>query len=106
MPPSQRAKIFNMFDALKGLKEALAAMEKQPEPRRYLTEDAIAELNSTLVNLRKGQMITVVYYCLYQQEICQLTGAVVKVDSYWNTLQMGDVCISFEEIYGIHMLDE
>ena len=25
MPPSRRAKIFSMFDALKGLKEALAA---------------------------------------------------------------------------------
>ena len=28
MPPSKRAKIFSMFDALKGLKEALAAKER------------------------------------------------------------------------------
>ena len=41
MPPSRRAKIFSMFDALKGLKEALAAQERIPEPRRYLAEDAI-----------------------------------------------------------------
>ena len=50
MPPSRRAKIFSMFDALKGLKEALAAQEHIPEPRRYLAEDAMEELNRKLTS--------------------------------------------------------
>ena len=32
MPPSRRAKIFSMFDALKGLKEALAAQDVNSAP--------------------------------------------------------------------------
>ena len=48
MPPSKRAKIFSMFDALKGLKEALAAKERIPEERKILAADAIEELNRIL----------------------------------------------------------
>lgn len=101
MPPSQRAKIFSMFDALKGLREALAAQEQKPEPRRCLSEDAITELNQVLLTLQKQQVVTVVYYCEYQHQTCQLTGAVTKVDPYWKTLQLGDICIAFEELYKI-----
>ena len=79
MPPSRRAKIFSMFDALKGLKEALAAQERIPEPRRYLAEDAIEELNRKLTSLKKGQIATVVYYCEYAQEYHQLTGPLIQI---------------------------
>ena len=57
MPPSKRAKIFSMFDALKGLKEALAAKERIPEERKILAEDAIEELNRTLTELGTGTTI-------------------------------------------------
>ena len=67
MPPSKRAKIFSMFDALKGLKEALAAKERIPEERKILAADAIEELNRTLIELEKGSTITVVYYCTHGQ---------------------------------------
>ena len=56
MPPSRRAKQFAMFDALKGLKEAIAAKERPTEPRKYLSEESIAELNKQLTELRKGQL--------------------------------------------------
>lgn len=101
MSTSQRAKIFSMFDALKGLKEALAAQEKKPEPRRYLAEDSIAELNQTLTALKKGQIVTIVYYCEYSLEYRQLTGPLDRVDYYWKTLQIGNTCISFDELYEI-----
>ena len=48
MPPSKRAKIFSMYDALKGFKEALAAQEVIPEERKFLTEERIEELNRML----------------------------------------------------------
>lgn len=94
-----------MFDALKGLKEALAAQEHIPEPRRYLAEDSIEELNRKLTSLRKGQVATVVYYCEYAQEYHQLTGPVDKVDFYWNMIQIGSSCIGFGEIFDVVVME-
>ena len=98
MPRSRRAKQFMPFDALTGLREAIAAKERVPEPRRYPSEEAIAEINETLISLRKGQVVTIVYYGDYEQKYLQLTGPVAKVDSYWNSIQIGNVIISFLEI--------
>lgn len=98
MPRSRRAKQFMPFDALTGLREAIAAKERVTEPRRYLSEDAIAEINETLNGLRKGQVVTIVYYGDYEQKYLQLTGPVTKVDPYWNSIQIGNVIISFPEI--------
>lgn len=101
MPPSKRAKIFSMFDALKGLKEALAAKEHVPEVRKILATDAIEELNRILTRLEKGTTITVVYYCTHDQCYNQLTGPLTKIDSFWRNLQLGQICIDFEDIYEI-----
>lgn len=98
MPRSRRAKQFQPFDALRGLKEAIAAKEKIPTPRRYLSEDAIAEIDKALNSLRKGQVVTVVYYGAYEQDYLQLTGPVMKVDPYWHSLQIGNISIDFPEI--------
>ena len=90
MPPSQRAKQFGLFDALKGLKE--------------LAQDAVEELNRTICALELGTMVTVVYYCRYQEEYCQITGAVEKVDAFWSFLQIGKVCVDFDDIAEIPLL--
>ena len=104
MPRSKRAAQFAMFDALKGLKEAIAAKEKHPEPRRILAEDAVLELNTTLTELEQGQMAPVVYYGVYEQAYKQLTGTVKKVDSFWKTLQIGDITIDFSEIAELYAM--
>lgn len=101
MPASRRAKQFSMFDALKGLKEALAAKERQPEPRKELSQDAIEELNRILLELYTGQVVTVIYYCNYEHAYQQLTGAVMKVDTYWSTIQIENISIDFSEIYAL-----
>ena len=98
MPPSRRAKQFGMFDALKGLKEALAAKERQPEPKIELASDAAEELNRILCALQPGDTVIVVYYCRFRQEYCQLTGQVVKLDPFWKLLQVGQVCIDHGDI--------
>ena len=98
MPRSRRAKQFMPFDALRGLKEAIIAKERVIESRRYLSEDAIAEINTKLLNLHKGQIITVVYYGICERVYLQLTGPVTKVDSYWQNLQVGNTTIEFPEI--------
>ena len=99
MPPSQRAKQFSMFDALKGLKEALAAKERLSEPRKELAQDAAEELNRILCSLEKGTSVTVVYYCKYQQEYRQITGVVNKIELLWQYIQIGQICVDFSEIY-------
>ena len=101
MPPSRRAEQFAPFQALKGLNEAIAAKEKRPEPRRELSEYMKEQINNTLSDLRKGQQVTVVYYGSMEQETLQITGTVVKIDAYWQTLQINKVVIDFSEIYEI-----
>ena len=99
MPRSKRAKIFSSFDALSGLKEAIEAKERVIEPRRYPSEDAIAEINEKLLDLHKGQIITVVYYGDYEQRYLQLTGPVIKIDPYLHSIQIENITIDFSEIY-------
>lgn len=99
MPRSRRAKQFMPFDALTGLREAIAAKERVIEPRRYPSEDAIAEMNAKLLDLHKGQIITVIYYGDYEQRYLQLAGPVIKVDSYWHSIQIENITIDFSEIY-------
>lgn len=101
MPPAKRAKIFSMYDALKGFKEALAAKEVIQEERRIITEERIEELNRILLDIRRGSTITVVYYCSLEHCYRQLTGPVTKLDSYWKYLQLGEVCIDLADIYEI-----
>lgn len=102
MPPSKRAKQFAPFDALKGLKEAIAAKERHIEPRKELTEEMLAEISKTLSELQRGQCVTVVYYGSMEQEYLQLTGTVMKVDPYWGILQINHVGIDFAEILSIN----
>lgn len=106
MPASRRAKQFAPFQALKGLNEAIAEKERIPTPRRILAEDALAELNQQLSKLHKETIITVVYYCIYEQEYHQITGAVMKVDPYWRSLQIGNISIDFSEIFEIEIISE
>ena len=101
MPPSRRAKQFAPFQALKGLNEAIAAKEKRPEPHRELSDYMKEQISNTLSNLRKGQQITVVYYGRMEQETLQITGTVMRVDAYWQTLQVNKMVIDFSEIYEI-----
>lgn len=101
MPPSRRAKQFAPFDALKGLKEAIAAKECHIEPRKELTEEMMEEISKILSELRRGQCVTVVYYERMEKEYLQLTGTVVKVDPYWKLLQVNHVGIDFSEILEI-----
>ena len=101
MPASRRAKQFSMFDALKGFKEALTAQERQPEPRRELTQDAIEEINRTISQLKIGDVVTVIYYCHYSEEYRQITGAVEKISAHWSMLQIGNICVDFHEILQI-----
>ena len=102
MPIKMRAKQFAMFDALKGLTEAIAEKEQQNIPRKELSEERIEEINQCLSQLKCGDVVTVKYYCHYGKQYLQLTDIVTKVDPFWKLLQIGGIVIGFSEIDEIH----
>lgn len=101
MPIRMRAKQFAMFDAMKGLTEAIAEKEQQFYAKRELDEDRISEINLCLSELQVGDTITLKYYCQYGKQYRELTGAVTRMDSFWKELQVGDVSICFSEVDAI-----
>ena len=101
MPVKMRAKQFAMFDAMKGLTEAIAAKERQYDTKRELESDRIEELNKILSLLQPGDEVTVEYYCQYGRQYKKLTGKVNKIDLFWKELQIGESFIAFQEISNI-----
>lgn len=98
MPAKMRAKQFMMFDAMKGLTEAITEKERQLYPQKELTEDRIEEINQKLSEIREGDTVTLYYYCQYAKAYTQLTGKVMKVDAYWKNLQIDGKIVGFYEI--------
>ncbi len=101
MPVSERAKQFSPFSPLKGLSEALAEKEKIRVPMKEVSEDAAAQINRILQGLKRGEMITAVYYDLPEQQYAQLTGAVDQVDMIGRVLHIGLTVINFDALYAI-----
>ena len=96
MPPSERAKQFAPFAAVRGLYEAIAEKEHTKVPRRELSEDAAEELNRKLQQLRIGQLATVEYYT--GSDYRQITGMVAKIDPVEGVLQIVDKKICFSAL--------
>ena len=92
MTREQRAKQFMPFDAMKGLKEALAVREERRsrEEKRELPEDMIIE---------RGMLVTVNHYHAYHEVISK--GAVDRIDKVYQYLIVGTEKIFFDDIYDI-----
>ena len=58
-------------------------------------KDHIAQMIS---QLRKGQMVTVVFDCSFAEERLRVTGTVASIDTYWKVLQVKNMAIDFSEI--------
>ena len=101
MPVKRRAKQFMMFDAMKGLTEAIAEKERQFTPKKELAADRIEELNECLMELQPGDEVVVDYYCQYECVYKQMSGQVKKIDLYWESIQIGEIAVCFSEISNI-----
>ena len=101
MPAAVRAKQFMPFAAVKGLTEALEKKEKIRVPRRCLSEEMEQELNLALLELKRGQIATVVYYDAAEEEYVQLTGMVAKIDEFARVLQLVKTRIAFIDLFAI-----
>lgn len=93
---AERAKIFLPFDALKGLREALREKEKVLVDKKQLAEDEVFALSQRLVQVKKGDIILVVYF--ENHEYIQLEGIVTKIDTTYQYLTIVSKTIPFGDI--------
>lgn len=92
-----RAKQFVPFAAVKGYEEALRAKEKIVVEKIELSEEKKEELDFKLHQIKKNDIITVVYF--YKDEYIQLEGMVSRVDTDAKILKIVNTKIPFEDIY-------
>lgn len=99
MSREDRAKQFMPFAALKGYPEALRKKEKIVVEKQELSEEYKEELDYQLRQIKKNDMVTVVYYC--KDEYLKLTGLVSKIDETARVLKIVNTKIHFEDLYEI-----
>lgn len=100
MDRENRAKQFMPFDALKGLREALAEKERIIVPKHDMSEEQKEEINLKLSQVRKRDVITVEFFKII--EYVQLTGIVEQVDDINRKLVVVNTKIPFEDISNLH----
>lgn len=94
-----RAKQFVPFAAVKGYEEALRAKEKIVVEKIELSEEKKAELDFKLHQIKKNDIITVVYF--YKDEYIQIEGMVSRLDTDARVLKIVNTKIPFEDIYDL-----
>ena len=94
-----RAKQFMPFDSLKGLREALREKEEILVPKKELSEEQYKELNDSLYTLKKGDVISVVYFS--EGKYIKLEGYLTKINLELKYLQIVQQKIPFENLYEI-----
>lgn len=99
MDREERAKQFMPFAALKGYPEALRRKEKIVVEKKELSEEYKEELDKRLRQVKKNDMITVVYY--QNQEYIQLSGRVSRIDETAGILKIVNTKISFEDLLDV-----
>ncbi len=104
MPPDKRAAQFLPFQAVKGLDEALLAKEKIIVPKIELSEESLKELDLKMHLIKKGMIITVVYF--HKDEYLKLTGMVARLDETARLLQIVNTKIPFDDILDVVIDDE
>lgn len=96
MDRENRAKQFMPFDALKGLREAVAEKERIIVPKRDLSEEQKEELDWKLRQIQKKDIITVEFFL--NREYVQVTGMVTGIDDTSRTLEIVNERIAFANI--------
>ena len=99
MSVADRAKQFMSFDALKGFGVELAKQEKIIIEKSELSTDRAYELNWKIQEIKKGDIITVIYYD--SGEYIFRTGLTAYVDYDLKKLRVVNTVIDFDDIYDI-----
>ena len=101
MNRADRAKQFAPFDALRGLREALAKKEEEHErqEKRELSEEEQAAIEQALVEIARGDEAEAV--CFEDGKYVKVVGTVVRVDTNFRYLQIGEGKIAFSNLCGL-----
>ena len=99
MERAERAKQFIPFAALKGYPAALRQREKIIVPKVEFSEDYQQELDRKLRRVKKGDMITAVYF--QNGEYLKVTGMVSGIDKTARILKIVRTKIPFDDLYDI-----
>ena len=94
-----RAKQFVPFAAVKGFEEALRAKERIIVEKIELSEERKAELNFKLHQIKKNDIIKVIYFD--KDEYVKIEGMVSRLDKDARVLQIVNTKILFDNIYDI-----
>lgn len=100
---SDRARQFMPFDALKGYKEAIKEKQKVVVEKVELSEDDAIALSRKLNEIKKGDMIKVIYY-LDSEYIC-LEGMLSKINIDERYLMIVKTKVPFIDIRSLDILD-
>lgn len=97
-----RARQFMPFAALKGYHELAHAKERQPEPRREVTEERARALSRAIAQIAKGDVVRVVHYenGAYRQTV----GAVSEVDEAHCVLRIVRKPIAFADVFEVDLM--
>lgn len=95
----ERAKQFMPFAALKGYEAAVHKKEKIVVPKMELSEEYQELLDRKLHQVRRNQIITVVYF--RKNEYLRQTGMVSRIDETARILCIVNTKIAFDDIYDI-----
>lgn len=103
MTREQRAKQFMPFDAMKGLKEALAIREERHNrvEKRELSEETIEQISEMLSRIEIGMEATIEHYRAYHDVVSQ--GRVKAIDFAFKYLMLDTEKIYFDNIYVIKL---
>lgn len=99
MSREERAKQFMPFAALKGYPEALKKKEKIIVEKRELSEEYGEELDQKLRQVRRNDMVSVIYFC--KGEYLKVTGMISRIDLTAKVLKVVNTKIPFGDIYDI-----
>ena len=104
MSLDKRAAQFLPFQAVKGLDEALLAKEKIVVEKIQLSEESLKELDLKMHKVKKGSMVTVIYF--HKGEYLKVTGLVARIDETSRVLQIVNTKIPFEDIRDVVLEEE
>lgn len=97
----ERAKLFLSFDALKGFRSYIKEKERVVVQKPSLSEDDYFNLDRKIHYIKKGMVITIVYYD--KGEYIKLTGMVAKIDlDYSRSIRIVNDVISLKNIIEIN----
>ncbi len=99
MKISDRAKQFMPFASLRGFDEEVRKKERVEIDKKNLTEEEQTELSQKVISLKKGDLVTVVYYLFGEYK--RNTGIITALDLTLKNLTIVKNKIDFEDIYSI-----